>query len=65
MALLQLKETIHLEENMKTSFKYGVSVIALLAAVSLAQAQTSERQGGGASAGSEHSTGGRTGGESG
>lgn len=48
---------------MKTSFKYGVSAIALLAAISLAQAQTSERQGGGAS-GSEHSTGGR-GGESG
>ena len=40
------------------SFKYGVSAIALLAAISLAQAQTSERQGGGAS-GSEHSMGGR------
>ena len=48
---------------MKTTFKYGVSAIALLAAISLAQAQTSERQGGGAS-GSEHSMGGR-GGESG
>ena len=48
---------------MKTSFKYGVSAVALLAAISLAQAQTSERQGGGAS-GSEHSMGGR-GGESG
>jgi len=48
---------------MKTTFKYGVSAIALLAAISLAQAQTSERQGGGSS-GSEHSTGGR-GGEAG
>ena len=48
---------------MKTTFKYGVSAIALLAAISLAQAQTSERQGGGAS-GSEHSMGGR-GGEAG
>ena len=48
---------------MKTSFKYGVSAIAFLAAISLAQAQTSERQGGGAS-GSEHSAVGR-GGESG
>ncbi|MGA9265631.1 MAG: hypothetical protein WBV79_04155, partial [Rhodomicrobium sp.] len=48
---------------MRTTFKYGVSAIALLAAISLAQAQTSERQGGGAS-GSEHSMGGR-GGESG
>ena len=45
---------------MKTSFKYGVSAIAFLAAISLAQAQTSERQGGGAS-GSEHSAGGRGG----
>ena len=45
---------------MKISFKYGVSAIALLAAISLAQAQTSERQGGGAS-GSEHSMGGRGG----
>ena len=53
-------ETVHLEESMKISFKYGVSAIALLAAVSLAQAQTSERQGGGAS-GSEHSMGGRGG----
>ena len=34
---------------MKTSFKYGVSAIALLAAISLAQAQNSERQGGAAS----------------
>lgn len=33
---------------MRTSLKYGVSAIALLAAVSLAQAQTSERQGAGA-----------------
>ena len=48
---------------MKTTFKYGVPAIALVAAISLAQAQTSERQGGGAS-GSEHSMGGR-GGESG
>ena len=46
---------------MKTSFKYGVSAIALLAAISLAQAQTSERQGGGAS-GSEHSKSGSAGG---
>ena len=61
--LLQLYERMYLEESMKTSFKYGVSAIALLAAISLAQAQTSERQGGGAS-GSEHSMGGR-GGESG
>jgi hypothetical protein len=58
-----LYQTRHLEEMMMTSFKYGVSAIALLAAISLAQAQTSERQGGGAS-GSEHSMGGR-GGESG
>ena len=41
---------------MKTGFKYGVSAVALLAAVSLAQAQTNEHQGGGAS-GSEHSMG--------
>jgi hypothetical protein len=58
-----LYETRHLEEMMKTTFKYGVSAIALLAAIALAQAQTSERQGGGAS-GSEHSISGR-GGESG
>jgi len=45
----------------KSSFKYGVSAIALLAAISLAQAQTSERQGGGASSGSEHSMGERGG----
>ncbi len=32
---------------MKTSFKYGVSAIALLAAISFAQAQTNERHGGG------------------
>ena len=46
------------------SFAYGYQEreIALLAAISLAQAQTNERQGGGAS-GSEHSMGAR-GGES-
>lgn len=43
---------------MTTGLKYGASAIALLAAVSLAQAQTSERPGAGAS-GSEHSMGGR------
>jgi hypothetical protein len=45
---------------MKASIKYGVSAIALLAAISLAHAQINERQGGGAS-GSEHSMAGRGG----
>ena len=45
---------------MTRSLKFGVSAIALLAATSLAQAQTTEHQGAGA-ANSEHSSGGRGG----
>jgi hypothetical protein len=46
---------------MTTTFKYGVSAIAILAAASLAQAQTNDRQGGAAS---ERSMGQERGGQS-
>jgi hypothetical protein len=44
---------------MNSQLKCGVSAVALLAAISFAHAQTNERQGGGASAGTERSSGER------